>query len=214
MIIGCPSEIKTRECRVGIIPASVHELVAAGHTVLVQRGAGVGSGITDDDFAAAGARIVDAAPEVWAEADIVCKVKEPLPAEFGLMREGQIVYTYLHLAAAPDLTRALVDRRVTGIAYETIQVGATLPLLKPMSEVAGKMSVQVGAWCLEREHGGKGVLLGGVDISSGRQERCEFHSGPDRCRQPCRSGHRPGHLGGARDQDVLVPACERLQRRR
>lgn len=162
MIVGCPTEIKTRECRVGLIPAAVFELRAAGHGVLVQAGAGVGSGITDDDFAAAGAAIVATAAEVWAAADLVCKVKEPLPAEFGLMREGQILYTYLHLAAAPDLTRALVDRRVTGIAYETIQVGATLPLLKPMSEVAGKMSVQVGAWCLEREHGGKGVLLGGV----------------------------------------------------
>ncbi len=162
MIVGCPTEIKTRECRVGLIPAAVFELRAAGHDVLVQAGAGVGSGITDDDFAAAGAAIVATAAEVWAAADLVCKVKEPLPAEFGLMREGQILYTYLHLAAAPDLTRALVDRRVTGIAYETIQVGATLPLLKPMSEVAGKMSVQVGAWCLEREHGGKGVLLGGV----------------------------------------------------
>lgn len=162
MIVGCPTEIKTRECRVGLIPAAVFELRAAGHDVLVQAGAGVGSGITDDDFAAAGAAIVATAAEVWAAADVVCKVKEPLPAEFGLMREGQILYTYLHLAAAPDLTRALVDRRVTGIAYETIQVGATLPLLKPMSEVAGKMSVQVGAWCLEREHGGKGVLLGGV----------------------------------------------------
>lgn len=162
MIVGCPTEIKTRECRVGLIPAAVFELRAAGHDVLVQAGAGVGSGITDDDFAAAGAAIVATAAEVWAASDLVCKVKEPLPAEFGLMREGQILYTYLHLAAAPDLTRALVDRRVTGIAYETIQVGATLPLLKPMSEVAGKMSVQVGAWCLEREHGGKGVLLGGV----------------------------------------------------
>ncbi|MFM9057895.1 MAG: alanine dehydrogenase [Planctomycetaceae bacterium] len=162
MIVGCPTEIKTRECRVGLIPAAVFELRAAGHDVLVQAGAGSGSGITDDDFAAAGASIVATAAEVWSAADVVCKVKEPLPAEFGLMREGQILYTYLHLAAAPDLTRALVDRRVTGIAYETIQVGTTLPLLKPMSEVAGKMSVQVGAWCLEREHGGKGVLLGGV----------------------------------------------------
>ena len=162
MIVGCPTEIKTRECRVGIIPASVYELVASGHTVFVQGGAGLGSGITDDDFAAAGARIVDSAAEVWSAADVVCKVKEPLPAEFALMRDGQILYTYLHLAAAAELTKALVDRRVTGIAYETIQVGGTLPLLKPMSEVAGKMSVQVGAWCLEREHGGKGVLLGGV----------------------------------------------------
>ena len=162
MIIGCPTEIKTRENRIGIIPASAFELTAAGHKVIVQSGAGTGSGISDDAFATAGATIVATAAEVWAASDIVCKVKEPLLSEFPLMREGQIVFTYLHLAAAADLTRALVDRRVTGIAYETIQVGHALPLLKPMSEVAGKMSVQVGAWCLEREHGGKGILLGGV----------------------------------------------------
>ena len=162
MIIGCPTEIKTREHRIGIIPASVFELTAAGHTVLVQSGAGNGSGISDDALKAAGAKIVATAADVWSTADLVCKVKEPLAPEFPLMREGQILFTYLHLAAAADLTRVLVDRRVTAIAYETIQVGHTLPLLKPMSEVAGKMSVQVGAWCLEREHGGKGVLLGGV----------------------------------------------------
>jgi alanine dehydrogenase len=162
VIIGCPTEIKTRENRVGIIPASVHELTSRGHKVLVQRGAGLGSGITDDHFAAAGAEIVDTAADVWGRADVVCKVKEPLPPEFPLMREGQILYTYLHLAPEPELTKQLVARKVSGIAYETIQVGNTLPLLKPMSEVAGKMSVQVGAWCLEREHGGKGILLGGV----------------------------------------------------
>jgi alanine dehydrogenase len=162
VIIGCPTETKTREYRVGLIPASAYELTSAGHTVLVQRGAGAGSGIGDDKYAAAGAEIVDDAREVWSRADIVCKVKEPLSPEFPLLREGQILYTYLHLAAEPALTKALLERRVTGIAYETIQVGQALPLLKPMSEVAGKMSVQVGASCLEREHGGKGILLGGV----------------------------------------------------
>jgi alanine dehydrogenase len=162
VIIGCPTEIKTRENRVGIIPASVFELTAAGHTVLVQRGAGVGSGISDEKFIAAGATIVGTKEEVWGKAEIICKVKEPLPPEFPLMREGQILYTYLHLAPEPELTKVLVERKVTGVAYETIQVGNALPLLKPMSEVAGKMSVQVGAWCLEKEHGGKGILLGGV----------------------------------------------------
>lgn len=162
MIIGCPTEIKTRENRVGIIPASVHELTTRGHKVIVQKGAGLGSGITDEHFVAAGAEIVATAADVWGRADVVCKVKEPLPPEFPLMREGQILYTYLHLAPEPELTKQLVARKVSGIAYETIQVGNTLPLLKPMSEVAGKMSVQVGAWCLEREHGGKGILLGGV----------------------------------------------------
>ncbi|MBI1948873.1 MAG: alanine dehydrogenase [Deltaproteobacteria bacterium] len=162
MIVGCPTEIKTRENRVGIIPASVAALAKGGHKVLVQKGAGVGSGIPDEEFKAAGADIVDKAEDVWGRADIVCKVKEPLPPEFPLLREGQILYTYLHLAPEPALTQELLKRKVSGIAYETIQVGNTLPLLKPMSEVAGKMAVQVGAWCLEKAHGGKGILLGGV----------------------------------------------------
>jgi alanine dehydrogenase len=162
VIIGTPTEIKTRENRVGIIPSTVHTLTKAGHKVLVQKGAGTGSGITDADYAAAGAALVDSADEVWAQADMIVKVKEPLPPEFSLMREGQIVFTYLHLAPEPELTKALLDRKVTGVAFETIEVNGRLPLLKPMSEVAGKMSVQVGAWCLEKERGGKGVLLGGV----------------------------------------------------
>jgi alanine dehydrogenase len=162
VIIGCPTEIKTRENRVGIIPASVASLTGAGHKVIIQKGAGTGSGITDDAFKTAGAEIVETAADVWGRADIVCKVKEPLPPEFALMREGQILYTYLHLAPEPALTAELVKKKVTGVAYETIQVGNGLPLLKPMSEVAGKMAVQVGAWCLEKAHGGKGILLGGV----------------------------------------------------
>ncbi len=162
MIIGCPTEIKTRENRVGLIPASAFELVALGHKVLVQAGAGLGSGISDEKYLAAGCVIVATKEEVWGQADIICKVKEPLPPEFPLMRKDQILYTYLHLAPEPELTKALLDKGVAGVAYETIQVGNALPLLKPMSEVAGKMSVQVGAWCLEKEHGGKGILLGGV----------------------------------------------------
>lgn len=162
MIIGCPTEIKTRENRVGIIPASVASLATSGHKVIIQKGAGLGSGITDEEFKTAGAEIVDTAADVWGRADIVCKVKEPLPPEFPLMREGQILYTYLHLAPEPALTQELLKRKVSGVAYETIQVGNALPLLKPMSEVAGKMAVQVGAWCLEKAHGGKGILLGGV----------------------------------------------------
>ncbi len=162
MIVGCPTEIKSREHRVGIIPAAVALLKETHHTVLVQQGAGKGSGITDEMFAHAGAEIVDSAADVWARADMVVKVKEPLPPEYPLMREGQILYTYLHLAPEPTLTNELLKRKVAGVAYETIQVGNTLPLLKPMSEVAGKMAIQVGAWCLEKERGGKGVLLGGV----------------------------------------------------
>jgi alanine dehydrogenase len=162
VIVGCPTEIKVRENRVGLIPAAVNVLTRDGHKVLVQKGAGAGSSITDDDFKAAGAEIVATAADVWGRADIVCKVKEPLEPEFALMREGQILYTYLHLAPELALTQELVKRKVTGIAYETIQVGNQLPLLKPMSEVAGKMAVQVGAWCLEKAHGGKGILLGGV----------------------------------------------------
>lgn len=162
MIIGCPTEIKARENRVGLIPPSASALIGAGHKVLVQAGAGVGSGISDDAYRSAGAEIVQTKEEVWARADLIVKVKEPLQPEFALMRESQILFTYLHLAPEPVLTKALLDRGVAGVAYETIQVGNQLPLLKPMSEIAGKMSVQVGAWCLEKERGSKGVLLGGV----------------------------------------------------
>jgi len=162
VIIGTPTETKTRENRVGIVPSTVQSLTTAGHKVLVQKGAGTGSGISDAEYTAAGAAVVDSAEEVWGKADMIVKVKEPLPPEFPLMREGQVVFTYLHLAPEPELTKALLDRKVTGVAFETIEVNGRLPLLKPMSEVAGKMAVQVGAWCLEKERGGKGVLLGGV----------------------------------------------------
>lgn len=163
MRIGVPTEIKTREYRVGMIPAGVQALTARGHQVLVQRGAGLGAGIADEAYRAAGATLVEGADEAWGEAEMIFKVKEPLPPEYGRMREGQIVYTYFHLAAVPELARVLVERGVTALAYETIETDeGRLPLLQPMSAVAGRMAIQVGATFLQKEHGGKGVLLGGV----------------------------------------------------
>ncbi len=162
MIIGVPKEIKNREYRVGMTPAGARSLTSRGHTVLVERGAGAGSGIADAEYVAQGATIVPSAADAWAAAMVV-KVKEPLPTEYGLLREGLVLYTYLHLAAAPGLTHQLVANRVTAVAYETIALAdGSLPLLRPMSEVAGRMAVQVGAALLEKERGGKGVLLGGV----------------------------------------------------
>ncbi len=162
MIVGVPTETKTREYRVGIQPGGVQSLVRAGHEVRVQRGAGVGSGISDAELERAGARLVDDAAEAWA-ADLVMKVKEPLPPEFRFLRPGLVLFTYLHLAAAPELTEQLLRQRVRSIAYETVQrPDGSLPLLRPMSEVAGRMAVQVGAAYLEKERGGKGILLGGV----------------------------------------------------
>jgi alanine dehydrogenase len=162
VIIGVPKEIKTREYRVGMTPAGVRSLTSRGHKVLVERAAGEGSGIKDAEYVAQGATIVATAAEAWA-AEMVVKVKEPLKAEYGFFRKDLILYTYLHLAAEPELTKTLAKSGVSGIAYETIQIeDGSLPLLKPMSEVAGRMAVQVGATCLEKERGGKGVLLGGV----------------------------------------------------
>ncbi|MGH7270864.1 MAG: alanine dehydrogenase, partial [Polyangiaceae bacterium] len=162
MIIGIPREIKTREYRVGVTPAGVRSLVSLGHKVLVERGAGEGSGIADADYASQGASILSSASEVWG-AQMVMKVKEPLPSEYSYFRKDLILYTYLHLANEPELTKKLASAEVSGVAYETIaQADGTLPLLRPMSEVAGRMAVQVGATCLEKERGGKGVLLGGV----------------------------------------------------
>ncbi|MGE5554256.1 MAG: alanine dehydrogenase [Betaproteobacteria bacterium] len=163
MIIGVPKEIKANENRVAITPAGVDELVKSGHTVVVEAGAGVGSGITDQDFAASGARVLPTAADVFEAADMIMKVKEPLPPEYDLFKEEQILFTYLHLA--PDLpqTEALMRKRVVAIAYETVQLdNGALPLLTPMSEVAGRMSIQIGAQFLEKPHGGRGVLLGGV----------------------------------------------------
>jgi alanine dehydrogenase len=162
MIIGVPKEIKTREYRVGMTPAGVRQLTKRGHTVRVERGAGEGSGILDEHYTQAGATIVGSAKEAWG-AEMVVKVKEPQASEYGFFREGLILYTYLHLAAEPELTKELAKKGVCGVAYETIQLeDGSLPLLRPMSEVAGRMAVQVGATCLEKERGGKGVLLGGV----------------------------------------------------
>lgn len=162
MRIGIPTETKTREYRVGINPGGVLALVRAGHQVLIQKGAGIGSGLSDDEFIAAGATIVPTAADAWS-ADMVMKVKEPLPHEFQYFRPGLILYTYLHLAAEPTLTHELMKSKVRAIAYETIQrPDGSLPLLRPMSEVAGRMATQVGASQLEKEKGGKGILLGGV----------------------------------------------------
>jgi alanine dehydrogenase len=161
--IGVPREIKNHEYRVGLIPAGVREYVRHGHTVYVEAGAGEGSAIPDEAFVEAGATILPTAAEVWGKADMIVKVKEPLAQEYELMQPDQIVYTYFHLAAVPALAEVLVEKRIAAVAYETIQLpDGRLPLLEPMSEVAGRMAIQVGARCLEREHGGKGILLGGV----------------------------------------------------
>ncbi|WP_433307088.1 alanine dehydrogenase [Actinoplanes sp. CA-030573] len=163
MIVGVPTEVKNHEYRVAITPAGVAELVRRGHQVLVQAGAGTGSAITDDDYATAGARIVPDADRVWAEADLLLKVKEPIAVEYHRLRAGQVVFTYLHLAADAEGTRALLESGTTAIAYETVQLAdGSLPLLAPMSEVAGRLAPQVGAYSLMRSSGGRGVLPGGV----------------------------------------------------
>lgn len=163
MIVGVPKEIKDHESRVGVTPAGVRALVEAGHTVLVQTGAGDLSAFPDDDYQTAGAEIVGSAHDVWGLAEMVVKVKEPVEKEYGYFREGLVLFTYLHLAPVRDLTDALLSKGVIGIAYETVRDAAgTLPLLTPMSEVAGRLSVQMGAAYLQKEHGGRGVLLGGV----------------------------------------------------
>jgi alanine dehydrogenase len=167
MRVGVPTEIKNNEFRVAITPAGVAELVRRGHDVAIQAGAGDGSAIADNDFKAAGAEIVSTAEQVWAEADLLLKVKEPIEAEYGRMRKGQTLFTYLHLAASRPCTDALLASGTTSIAYETVQTAnpdgsAALPLLAPMSEVAGRLSAQVGAYHLMRTQGGRGVLMGGV----------------------------------------------------
>lgn len=163
MIIGIPKEVKNRENRVAAVPGGVQILVDAGHKVLIEKGAGLGAGIPDEKYVAAGARIVGTAAEVWNSVDMIIKVKEPIEQEYGFLREGLILYTYLHLAAVPSLAKELVKRKVSSIAYETIELAnGSLPLLTPMSEVAGRMAVQIGAECLQKHSGGKGLLLGGV----------------------------------------------------
>ncbi|PYK03263.1 MAG: alanine dehydrogenase [Verrucomicrobia bacterium] len=162
MVIGVPKEIKEQEQRIALVPSAAELLTKRGHTVLVEKSAGVGSGYPDEEYRKAGAEIVDLAKDVFARADMIVKVKEPLPAEFPLLRKGQILFTYLHLAASKALTDALLKSGVTAVAYETIQVGNRLPLLEPMSEIAGRMSVVMGAYFLAKHNGGSGVLLGGV----------------------------------------------------
>jgi alanine dehydrogenase len=163
MVIGVPKEIKNNENRVAITPAGVHALVKAGHKVLVERSAGIGSGIEDADYTGAGAMILDKNTDIYQKSDLIVKVKEPLESEYNLLKEGQTLFTYLHLAPNKPLTDALVRRKITGIAYETVcSTNGSLPLLTPMSEVAGRMSVQIGANFLQKYNGGCGVLLGGV----------------------------------------------------
>jgi alanine dehydrogenase len=161
--VGIPREVKNHEYRVAITPAGVRELVAHGHEVFVEKDAGVGSSITDDEFVAAGATILGTADDVWGTGDLVLKVKEPIAEEYHRMRSDQVLFTYLHLAASRECTDALLASGITGVAYETVQLpDRSLPLLAPMSEVAGRMAPQVGAHCLERASGGRGVLMGGV----------------------------------------------------
>ena len=162
MIIGIPKELKNNEFRVAATPSGVHAYVVAGHTVLVEKNAGAGSAISDDEYVKAGASIIDSADEIWQKADLIQKVKEPIEIEYKRMRKGQILFTYLHLAANKLCTQAIIDSGITAIAYETVEVDGQLPLLAPMSEVAGRMSIQVGAAALEASKGGRGVLLGGV----------------------------------------------------
>ena len=163
MVVGVAREIKDHETRVGLVPSGVIALREAGHEVLVEARAGEGSSISDEEYARAGARIVESAAEVWTKADLVAKVKEPQPAEYAFFRPGLVLFTYLHLAPLPELTNRLIESKVSGVAYETIrEADGSLPLLTPMSEVAGRMSVQVGAQYLEKPNGGRGILLGGV----------------------------------------------------
>jgi alanine dehydrogenase len=163
VIIGVPKENKTEENRVAVTPTGVAGFVARAHQVLIQKSAGAGSGLSDRAYESAGATIVESAESIWQQADLIMKVKEPQEAEFPLMRPGSILFTYLHLAANQTVTRALLERKVTAIGYETIQLDdGSLPLLAPMSEIAGRLSIQVGAWCLQAENGGRGILLGGA----------------------------------------------------
>jgi len=163
VIVGVPKEVKDNEYRVALTPEGASELTASGHRVVVERGAGDGSSLATDRYERAGAEFVETAEEVWAEAEMILKVKEPVPQEFDRLREGQILFTYLHLAASKELTEAMLARKVNGVAYETVQLpDGRLPLLAPMSEIAGRMAPHVGARLLEKEYGGRGVLMGGV----------------------------------------------------
>ncbi len=162
MLIGVPKEIMNNENRVALTQGGVHELVKSGHTLLVQAGAGVGSGITDEDYRSVGAEIVDEAAQVWERAEMILKVKEPVGEELTMMRQGQILFAYLHLAASAECTKAIMDSKVTALAYETVTRGRALPLLAPMSQVAGRLAPVAGAYHLTQSQGGSGVLMGGV----------------------------------------------------
>jgi alanine dehydrogenase len=162
MVIGVPKEIKQQEFRVALLPSAAYQLIKRGHSVVVEKNAGAGSGYADADYAQAGARVVDSHDEVFAVSDLIVKVKEPQPSELPLLRKGQLLFTYLHLAASKTLTEGLMKSGVTAIAYETVEVKGRLPLLEPMSEIAGRMSVLVGGYFLAKHCGGSGVLLGGV----------------------------------------------------
>lgn len=163
MIIGVPKEIKIGETRVSMTPSLCRRCVALGAKVMVQKSAGLTAGFTDAEYRAAGANVVAESAQVWRAADLILKVKEPLPAEYRLVREGQALFTYLHLAAGPELARVLLKKRVLGIAYETVEgTDGAFPLLKPMSQIAGRLSIQIGAYFLQSQHGGSGVLLGGI----------------------------------------------------
>jgi alanine dehydrogenase len=162
MLVGVPKEIKVLEARVALTPEGVSEFIRAGHEVIIEQGAGLGSAITDEQFIAAGARIEADVEKIWRDAEMILKVKEPIEAEYPRLRAGQILFTYLHLAASKPCTDALLASGTTAIAYETVELNGTLPLLAPMSEVAGRLATQVGATALQKPHGGRGVLLGGV----------------------------------------------------
>ena len=164
MKIGCPNEIKDNENRVGLTPNAVAAYVAAGHEVFVEAGAGLGSAITDEEYLNAGAQVLTSADAVWATADMIVKVKEPLHQEYAKMREGQVLFTYFHFAADEELVRACLERKIIAVAYETVKDGSSLPLLKPMSEVAGRMAPLMGAYYLARTFGGRGVMPMGVII--------------------------------------------------
>lgn len=169
MLVGVPKEIKSQESRVALTPEGVSEFIRAGHSVLVEKDAGLGSAISDEDFIAAGAQIDEDVEKIWRSADLILKVKEPIQVEYPRLRAGQILFTYLHLAASKECTDALLASGITAIAYETVEVNGTLPLLAPMSEVAGRLATQVGASALQKPNGGRGVLLGGVPgVSPGK----------------------------------------------
>lgn len=190
MIVGVPKEIKSQESRVALTPEGASEFITAGHDVIIETGAGIGSAITDADYIEAGARIVETADNVWEQAELILKVKEPIEIEYTKMRRGQTLFTYLHLAASKVCTDALVASGTTAIAYETVEVNGTLPLLAPMSEVAGRLATQVGATALQKPHGGRGVLFG-RSTRSCTWTSCSHRRGSSRIKC-CRNRHGNG----------------------